>query len=395
MRTALLHRDDPYLLEFDAEVLWHGDHKGSPAVVLDRTAFYPEGGGQPSDTGTLDGVPVLAVLADAGGRVLHVLEAPLGAVRVRGVVEGHRRHDHLQQHHGQHLLSQAFLRVAEAPTVGFHLGTEEVTIDLGRPVESRDVERAEALANQVVWEARPVQVRIVSAEEASATGVQPPDADGGVRLVEVVGFDLQACSGTHPRSTAEVGVILVTAVERYKGGSRVSFVCGDRALRAWRGRRDALDGASRQLSAPWREVPDATARLKSQLTTTERQARDLLNRFLEADARRLLAEAGAGAVVAVYDEWQPGDLRALASKIVALKPCVALLASRGAKTHLVFARSEVVSCDVADLLRRALERLGGRGGGRGAIVQGGADAAHGLEELLHGLAEEVPRLDPP
>src|SRR5438093_3751842 len=156
--TRLLHRDDPYLLEFEAAVLARREHEGRPAVVLDRTAFYAESGGQPWDTGTLDGVPVIAVVERAG-EVLHVLGSSLAAETVRGRVDAERRRDHLQQHHGQHLLSRALVEVASAATVSFHLGAEDSTIDLDVPVSEDGLRRAELRCNEVVWEGRPVRAR--------------------------------------------------------------------------------------------------------------------------------------------------------------------------------------------------------------------------------------------
>lgn len=391
MRTFLLHRDDPYLLEFDAAVLERRQHGERPAVVLDRTAFYAEAGGQPWDTGELDGARVLSVL-EVGGDILHVLERPLDRDRIRGRVDGPRRRDHRQQHHGQHLLSRALLSVARADTVSFHLGEEVSTIDLDRWLGEAELAAAESLANQVVEQARPVRTRFATQARALALGVRVPEGAGDeVRLVEADGFDLQACGGTHPQSTAEVGAILISGSERYKGGSRVAFLCGDRALGGWRARRRVLEQLSPLLSAPWPDLPAAAQQLKEQAASLERQKKELLGRALDGEARKLLATAAAapGIVTALYDGWEPSDLRLLANRLVSLGSCVALLASRAGKTHLVFAQSEGLGLDLGSLLRRALEPLGGRGGGRGNLVQGGCDQAEGVEAVLAGLASEL------
>jgi alanyl-tRNA synthetase len=381
--TRRLHRDDPYLLEFDAEVVARREHEGRPAVVLDRTAFYAESGGQPWDTGTLDGVPVVAVL-EQDGDVLHVLGAPLPAARVRGRVDADRRRDHMQQHHGQHLLSRAFVEAASAATVSFHLGADVSTIDLDKPVSEEAVRRAEALCNEVVWAARPVRSRVVARREAEALGVQAADEAGDeVRLVEAEGFDLQACGGTHPRSTSAVGVVLVLGHERYKVGSRVRFVCGGRALAAFRARAAAVDRVGALLSSPLDDLAASVARLQERLAEAMRRGREMADRALRAEAARLLAAAGSPAVItAVYEGWPAEDLRALAQHLVAAGPCVALLASREAKVHLVFAQSEGLPHDVPGLLRQALAEIGGRGGGRGNLAQGGSESAAGLDAAL-------------
>jgi alanyl-tRNA synthetase len=390
--TERLHRQDPYLLEFDAAVLARREHQGRSAVVLDRTAFYAESGGQPWDTGTLGGARVLAVIED-GSDVLHVLDRAVAEERVHGSVDAERRRDHMQQHHGQHLLSQAFVQVAQAATVAFHLGSEDTTVDLDRFVGEEQARAAERLANDVVWQARPVHVASLSASEARAAGFDPPQgALADIRIVEADAFDRQPCGGTHPRSTAEVGVVVISCLERYKGGTRVHFVCGCRALAGFARRQQVLDQLVSTLSAPLDELAPATRKLKDDIAGLERRAKGLLERALEGDARRLLAEArGAGpaptldspaVVVTAFDGWPAEDLRVLATRLVALAPAVALLGSRSDKAHLVFAQSEGLTHDVPALLKAAVEHLGGRGGGRGNLAQGGGDRVERLAEAL-------------
>ena len=390
--TERLYRADSRLVEFDARVLERREHEGRPAVILDRTAFYAESGGQPWDTGTLGDARVVAVI-EAGDDVLHVLDRPLEAERVHGVVDAQRRRDHMQQHHGQHLLSRAFVEVAQAATTAFHLGSVDTTIDLDRTVGDEAARAAERRANDVVWEARPVRVSVLTAEDARVQGIEPPDGvSAGIRIVEADGFDRQPCGGTHPRSTSEVGVVLVTGLERYKGGTRVHFVCGDRALRAFVSRQAALERLVSTLSAPIEELPEAAGRMKEDLAAAERRARALLSRALEGDARRLLSEAhGKGPpptpaapaiVVATLDGWPADELRGLAQQLVALAPCVALLASRSDKAQLVFAQSDGLGHDIPALLKTAVEELGGRGGGRGNLAQGGGERVDRLDAAL-------------
>jgi alanyl-tRNA synthetase len=391
--TERLFRDDPYLLEFEATVVAAREHEGRPAVVLDRTAFYAESGGQPWDTGRLDDVAVVAVI-DAGQDVLHVLDRPLAkGARVRGRVDADRRRDHRQQHHGQHLLSRAFVEVANARTVSFHLGADVSSIDLDREVGDAETRAAEARANEVVWEARPVTVRTMSPADARAAGIEPPaDAGDAIRIVEAEGFDRQPCGGTHPRSTAEVGVVIVLGRERYKGGSRLRFVCGRRALDTSRERNAVLDALSRTLSAPIPALPEMAAHALERLAESDKTTRELLDRALEGEARRLVAEtapARAGfppTIVAVYEGWPVADLRTLALHLVRLSPCVALLGSRSDKAHVVFAQAEGLGHDIPALLRKALVLLEGRGGGKGNVAQGAGDRAERLPEALHRAA---------
>lgn len=388
--TERLYRDDPYLLEFDATVLDHRTHDGRPAVILDRTAFYPEAGGQPWDTGRLDRARVTAVL-ETGGEVLHLLDASVDG-SVHGSVDAVRRRDHREQHHGQHLLSRAFVEVASASTLSFHLGERLSTIDLDRDVGAEEVERAETRVNEVVWEARPVRVRTVRAEEAVRLGVRVPAGAGdAVRLVEAEGFDLQACGGTHPRTTAEVGVVLVLGAERYKGGSRVRFVCGHRAIDAARRRSHVLDRVGALLSADLEGLPDAASGLLDKLRETEKRLRALRAQSLEATARSLLEKdpARPALVVASLDGWAPDELRGLALQVTALAPAVALLGSRAEKAHLVFAQSPGLGHDLPAVLGEAVALLEGRGGGRGDVVQGGGPRLDRVDAALDRAAARV------
>lgn len=393
--TDRLHRHDPYLLAFDALVVARREHQGRPAVVLDRSAFYAESGGQPWDTGTLGEARVLAVV-EQGEEIVHVLDRALAADRVHGQVDAERRRDHMQQHHGQHLLSKAFVELAQAETIAFHLGSQVTTVDLDRLVTADQARAAARRANAIVWDARPVHVSTLSRAEAREQGLEPPGVDGAVRIVEAEGFDRQPCGGTHPRTTAEVGIVVVTSLERYKGGTRVSFVCGQRALAAIERSLAVQDELTALLSAPPDELVAGVRKAQDDLAAAERRAKQLKERAMDGEARRLLTEvrgdgppptAEAPALIATaYDGWAPEDLRLLAQRLVALAPCVALLGSRQGKAHLVFAQSEGLPHDVPALLKQAVERMGGRGGGRGNLAQGGGDRLELLDETLASAA---------
>ncbi|HUR19607.1 MAG TPA: alanyl-tRNA editing protein, partial [Vicinamibacterales bacterium] len=201
-------------------------------VVLDTTAFYPTSGGQPFDRGTLGGQAVLDVIDGDDGVVTHVVDAPLEqGSTVTGVIDWARRFDHMQQHTGQHILSAAFERTCAARTESFHLGTTSCTIDLAREVSPAEIAAAETMACDIVFENRPVRVRFVSGAEAAALPLRKdPTRTGTLRLVEIDDCDLSACGGTHVPATGRVGVIAVSGWERFKGGSRIEFVCGHRAV---------------------------------------------------------------------------------------------------------------------------------------------------------------------
>jgi len=264
--TERLYYSDSHLIEFEARVVDVTERvSGWTALVLNRTAFYPTGGGQPSDTGTLDGLRVVECIDDGDRGVLHVVQGVTPAVDaiVRGRVDWRRRLDHMQQHTGQHVLSAAFVRTIDVATVSFHLGAETSTIDLAREVTAAEIARGETEANRVVWEDRPVTVRFVSAEEAAQLPLRKtPVRTGSLRLVDIADFDLSACGGTHVARTGMIGVIAVSGWERFKGATRISFVCGGRALAAFRAQRDALANATRVVSVSSAELAPALERLQ-------------------------------------------------------------------------------------------------------------------------------------
>jgi len=378
--TERLYYTDSYLRSFDAVVRSCDIVDGRPHVVLDRTAFYPSSGGQPFDTGRLGGQTIVDVIDADTGEVVHVLSGPLDpGAAVHGEIDWPRRLDHMQQHTGQHMLSAAFDRLIGVRTVSFHLGGEASTIDLAREVSAPEVERAEAEANLVVWDDRPVGVRFVSAEEAAELPLRKEPVRGGtLRLVEIADFDLSACGGTHVPRTGVVGLIAVAGVERFKGASRVSFVCGGRALRSHAALRDVVLGATRALSVTAPEVKGGIERLQSDARDTSKLIRRLQDDLAVFRAARLREEAEAigphRVVIRTEPELDGGALKGLASAVVEGSGLVVVFAGRGAPVPVVVARSTDVSIDAAVLLREIVSELGGRGGGTASLAQGGLTA---------------------
>ncbi|MEP7190424.1 MAG: alanyl-tRNA editing protein, partial [Roseiflexaceae bacterium] len=208
MTTERLYFTDPYLTNFSARIVAREQREQHPAIALDQSAFYPQGGGQPADTGTLGGAVVLDVQVE-DDVIWHTLDQELAADLVQGAIDWERRFDHMQQHHGQHLLSAAFERLAGLRTVSFHLGAASSTIDLAaNDLTPAQASAAEDLTNQVIWEDRPVLARFVTADELAQLSLRkPPSVAGPVRIVSVPDFDHSACGGTHPRATGGVGML--------------------------------------------------------------------------------------------------------------------------------------------------------------------------------------------
>ena len=287
MKTERLYYNNPGLLEFDArivETLTLGNRFG---LVLDRTAFYPTSGGQPNDLGTINDLPLLDCVEDEEtGAVIHVVSSKVEAETVRGHIDAGRRNDHMQQHSGQHVLSQAFVELFGWPTVSFHLGVLNCTIDLPADSISREQsEKAEELANRIVQENRNVAVRYLTQDTIAEAGLRKPtEREGDIRVIDIAGYDRSACGGTHVRSTGDIGPILVTGIERAKKQSRVQFICGNRVLRYARVANRVLETISQTLSSPPLESAGAARTLWDELQQTRKHVADLESKLLDYEA---------------------------------------------------------------------------------------------------------------
>jgi len=392
-----LYYADAFLTEFDAQVS-EIQAEPRPAVVLDRTAFYPTSGGQVFDTGWLEvnGARTRVVeVAEQDDRILHYLESvPAGVVagtQVHGSIDLPRRRDHMQQHSGQHVLSAAFIRLFEMPTVSFHMGDEVCTIDLDtKSATQEQVERAEDLANQVVMEDRRVDIRFVSLEEARGLGLRklPPVEREQLRLIDIGDFDLTACGGTHVRSTGQIGAILVRKTEKARQGVRVEFVCGGRALAAARRDRVALSEAASVVSAHIWEMPQQVRKLADEAKAARKLRSELLNELAELHAGRLLQETpetnGFHLVVRAFPDRDLEFIKLLAQKLVRSegKRAVALLGAGEGSPALVFAQTAGLPFDMGALMKEALAASGGRGGGSKDMAQGGVAKAEIIDSVL-------------
>ena len=430
--TDRLYYTDPYLRAFDATIARVGRRNGRLAVTLDRTAFYPTSGGQPFDTGCLGSLRVVDVVDEDDGSITHLVEPapsdqeparpdaepPANPQRatlnlepgqvVRGEIDWARRFDHMQQHSGQHVLSAAFDRVLGVRTVSFHLGAAVSTIDLIRETTFAEIAAAEEEANRIVWEDRRVAIRFADAEEAARLPLRKEPARGGMlRLIDVEGFDLSACGGTHVARTGGVGVIAVSSWERFKGGQRLEFVCGGRALGGYRTLRDAMAASVRLLSVLPAELPSAIERLQADARDQKRsmiglqtdlaryRADELANGAEEVRLKPPLSAAQGGRealegpdtpgtdrfcrLVARTVDADASGLKNLAGAIAAKPGLLVVLVSVSTPALVVIARSSDVPISAQQLLATLLSEFGGRGGGRPEMAQGGGLAASPIQ----------------
>jgi alanyl-tRNA synthetase len=381
-KTERLYYDEPYLLEFDAGVMDQIPLQDRFGIVLDRTAFYPTSGGQPNDLGTLNGIPLLDVYEDeASGAVIHVVPQPVPGPAVHGIIDAERRRDHMQQHSGQHVLSQAFVELFNWPTLSFHLGASASTIDLPADAMTRDqAARAEELANRIIRENRPVAVRYVNAENIGEAGLRKPtERLGDIRVIDISDFDRSACGGTHVRMTGEIGPVLVTRIERAKKQTRVEFLCGGRVLRYARDANRILESISQTISASPLETAKGVKALWDEFQTSRKRIEELDSKLLDVEAAEFPVRDGLA--VAAFKGRGIETIKLLAQKISTRPGVVVLLADESDQIRVVFARSADSTVDVASLLKRTLDKFGGRGGGRPHLSQGGGLSASADEVL--------------
>jgi alanyl-tRNA synthetase len=396
MSTPRLYYDDPLLLAFDARVVAHGVWNGAASVILDRTAFYPEAGGQMADRGTLGGAAITDVQSDDAGVVHHLVDGPLPALgaELHGEIDRLRRRVHMALHTGQHMLSRALLDVLGGETVSARLGETACTIDLDvDKVDEAGLARAEDLVNAVIDDDVPIRAWFPEAGELSALPLRrPPKVSDHVRVVEVKGFDVSPCGGTHCLSSAQVGLVRVTAVERYKGKIRVTFAAGRRARdELWR-HHDLLRGLSRELTCGPSEVATALDKLRRDLQETREALGSARSRMADAAAEEMVRTArakGEPRVVAAFAEAGVEVLRQVAKRVTAEPDLVAILAG-GAKdgTQVLIARGAASTFDCGAFLKKLAQAAGGRGGGKPDRAEGRLPAGVDWAALVAGNLQE-------
>lgn len=407
--TERLYYDDSYTRTFAATIVEVTTANSRPALVLDMTYFYPMGGGQPNDTGTINGDPVTDVLTrDVDNAVLHLLGAPVEnaveGMTVECVVDWQRRFDFMQQHTGQHIFARACDIVAGADTVGFHLSPETLTMDIDKTdLSVTQLAEIEVLSNKIVWENRAVSARVLQSVDMEGIRIRRMPAHittDGFRVVEVEGFDLTTCGGTHVRHTGEIGMIKIVKTEKRGDKLRVEMACGQRALADYGMKHQAITTIASSLTCGVEETPQAVARLQTQFRDVQRDLKMARGELLTLEAAALLEDAETvpnvnhRLIVRVFDNRSLDELKLLAALLTKNEDAIALLASTtsdGTRNPLVFARGATPSADMNALLKTALAALtDGRGGGNVILAQGSATATRDqLEAALNTAREKI------
>jgi alanyl-tRNA synthetase len=406
--TDRLYYHDSFLYDFDAEVR-EVVNSPRPALILDRSAFYPTSGGQIHDTGWITSgsakLRVTEVADTEDGKVVHYIEAERDfdegslrpRTRVRGQIDATRRRDHIQQHSGQHVLSAAFIRLFNIPTVSFHMADDYCSIDLDTPnLTKTQIESAERLANEIILENRPVNVSYVTRDEAAKLGLRklPPTERDELRLIDIHDFDLTACGGTHVSQTGQIASVLLRKTEKVRQGWRVEFVAGQRAVATARRDFTTLTETAALFSAHIYDVPTQARKALDEIKSLRKQREQSLEELAAAQAAALLAETpeqgGRRLIVRSFADRELNFLKLLAQKLTRQSPnAIALLATTSPQPSLIFAQSAGQPHDMGALLKEALAKLGGRGGGSKDMAQGGVPRADGLKNALADAATRL------
>lgn len=396
--TEKLYDQNSHQTETKAVVRACTPVKNGFEVLLDRTVLFPEGGGQPSDTGTIGEATVLHC-REVDGEVYHLVD--------RALVEGDelivsldwpRRFDFMQQHTGEHLLSFAFYKLFSAANVGFHLALDYATIDFDKPLDHTQIMEAETLANSYVWRNLPVEATFYETEDdikdlplrKHAEGLSAP-----IRIVAIEDADMCTCCAPHCKLTGEIGSIFVVDAISYKGGTRVTFLCGARALKHFRATHDSLDTLARRFSTARDNAVSAVAKLSDEYGALKKRERDLvreLNRYIADELIESAETVGKlSLIVKLFSGFDAGRLKDLAQGVIEGKTLAVLFSENDGKLNYVLASGESFPVELSELIQAVNTATNGKGGGRGTLAQGMAKSALGAADTVEQLKDYLIR----
>ncbi|MEL3973665.1 DHHA1 domain-containing protein [Rossellomorea oryzaecorticis] len=392
--TKKYYYEDAYLTTFETTISHQGQEEdGRWFVLLEQTAFYPTGGGQPFDEGVLNGIPVNNV-EEVDGQVRHYIDNPFEnpSANIKGEIDWNRRYDHMRQHSGQHILSAAFAEAHGYETISFHLGKEILTIDLDvAGMTEEEALQAEDLANKIIGEARPIETKWMTADEAATYPLRKQlSVAEDVRLVIIPGFDYNGCGGTHPRFTSEVGAIKILDWEKHKGHIRLQFVCGSRVLAQLHQKHQVIKELTGILQAPQDKMEEAAQQLLEKMKTQDKEMEEMKQKLLTYEAKELSLTAiafaeGSTFMQKAYQNRPIQELQKLARQIISDhdEAVVFLAVQNGDKLQLVGAKGKQPDVHLKELAPKIFSMINGKGGGKEDFIQGGGEAALSPEELIN------------
>jgi alanyl-tRNA synthetase len=390
-KTKRLYIGDPYQIEFQASVTQRLSHEDHPALVLDQTCFYPESGGQPADRGTIEGIPVIHVL-EKEDQVVHVLEEDIAADIVKGNIQWDMRFDHMQQHAGQHVLSQCLVQLHDAATRSFHLGEKSSTLEVDmRNISEAEVEKVEKFANDIVFQNKPIRSCLYDEDEISNLQLRrPTKKKGDIRVVEITDFDSTACGGTHPHSTGEIGTIKILKWDRIRNNVRFEFICGIRALQDYVRKHRDLRNLSNSLTVDENEVVASFEKLVSDLKTQKKINRKIQEKIIQYESAGIIGGVDGKFIKKVFSGRPLEEVRLLALAIMRRGEYVVFLALEGEeRVHVFLASSESLGLDMRELVPIVAPLIQGKGGGRPSFVEISGKKRENLQQALHKAHQHI------
>ena len=397
--TVKLFENNSLLKECTATVTACTEKEGQYLVELDQTVFFPEGGGQLSDKGKIADV-IVSHVSEKDGHIYHECDKPLEVgAEVKAVLDWRVRLDRMQQHLGEHLLSYACWKLFKANNIGFHMNEDDVFIDLDKELTEEELLKAELYTNEIIWENRPVHISYMDSTEAVKLKDKMRKFNskltGTLRIVSVEDADICTCCGTHPPFTGMLGSVKVIRHEKHKGGCRVEFVCGSRALADADKKNSTLLTVAQGLSVKPEQVPDALAKLKADLLAQLDDVKSKLLKIEEAQLQELYENAPTNAagtkILAVpLDGHDAKDIKVFLPKATALEHTICLLvAAKPERISYAAALGAATEGDCRVLIKLLNEAFGGRGGGKSDCAQGGADYCVDWQDKLVGVVEKL------
>ncbi len=387
--TERLYLSNPYLKEINAKVIKKEYSNGKFYITLNRTIFYPHlCGGQPRDNGSINGIEVIDVYED-GNDIVHVIEENVTSEAVNLIIDWDTRFDHMQQHTGQHLLSAVFAKLYNARTVGFHLGTEFVYIDVTMPnLSESDVEKIERFANEIIYSNFSIKTYIVNKKEASKIPLRKqPIVESNIRVVEIDNVDFSPCAGTHHRRIGEVGVLKIRKWEKYKGNTRIEFVCGNRALKDYTWKNMIVNKISTLLSAKDIDTYESVEKLYNDYKALEKDNTHLRKELISYKSKELLNEGisfnNVKIIAKVFDDFDAKELKHVAIQILSYDSFICIFGIlEKDKCQIILGRSNNIELDMREIFTNSIKLIDGKGGGSPQLVQGGGTNIDGLNSCI-------------
>jgi alanyl-tRNA synthetase len=384
-----LYCDSPYTTEWQADVVSSEQKEGHVRVILSKTAFYPGGGGQPSDRGTIDGIPVEDVF-EQNGHVIHVLNKAPENMTVACVIDFDRRFDLMQQHSGQHLLSAVLFRLYQCKTSSLHMSMDELSIDVAMAdMPSSMLTTVEDEVNAYIYRDLPVVISVVTPEVASEMTLRKtPPKEGEVRIVEITSIDRSPCCGTHVRRTGEIGLVKIVKTEKRGAETRVYFKCGKRALKDYQFKQDIVTGLVHLYRMSEGEVLAKTEGLAAQLRSTQKELTEIKDKMLKVEAKETIASTTSKVIEKSYDDKSFADIGTLAKYLLEAGDFALILASVPDK-RLLFAHSGKFDINCGKMLKENLASFNGKGGGKDNWANGGFGTLEDMERFMAFLKETL------